>query len=283
MNHKIGERLAASVEFLTQWDSTPPEIGVVLGSGLGDAIPGIETMKCLPFADIPGFYSSSVRGHKSEMRCTLLQGMDKKKRVTRKVAFLRGRTHAYEGHGAQEVVHAVRSLVKWGTPLIVLTNAAGCLNPRWKPGSLMVINDHLNLTALNPLVGELPLEWGERFLDCSRIYDARCRRVISRKAKELKQKIHGGVYAGVLGPSYETPAEVKMLKKCGAHAVGMSTVLEALAAKHLGARVVGMSCLTNYAAGIKAGTLNHSDVLVTGRKAAEAFASLLLASILSFD
>lgn len=274
-------RVEKSSAFLRSWSSEPaPEICIVLGSGLGNAIPGLEAMSCLKFSDIPGFNTSEVVGHASELRVGSIEATTKITGASnsRKIAFLRGRNHAYEGYTAGDVAHNVRALIAWGVKGIILTNAAGCLERSWTLGEFMLIEDHINLSGLNPLAGPYGNGFGPRFCDMTRCYDPAWNLEFESRAKALGIPLHRGVYAGVLGPSYETPAEIHMLKKWGAHAVGMSTVLEAIAAHHLGARVVGLSCLTNYGAGLLGPDtrLDHADVVHMGASVAKTMSELVL-------
>lgn len=278
-------RVRESVDALKAWlgNAPAPEMVVVLGSGLADAVEGLDQMPCLRFEDIPGFKSTHVQGHRSELRagtveCTLPNGQT----ASRVVAFLRGRNHAYEGFDAGEVAHNVRALVTLGAKGVLLTNAAGCLDTRWPVGSLMVVSDHINFTGLNPLAYPYGAGFEPRFVDMSRCYDAQWQHDLKSLAGAHGLTMNEGIYFGVLGPTYETPAEIRMMKTLGAQAVGMSTVLEAIAAKQLGARVGAISCLTNHGAGLlPEATLNHADVLHVGKASAQGLAKLLLASAVS--
>lgn len=278
-------RVRESVAFLDAWNTghPRPEIVVVLGSGLSDALPGLEAMRVLPFSQVPGFKTTAVQGHRSEIRvgrveATLPDGT----RAAREIAFLRGRNHAYEGFDPGEVAHNVRTFVSWGTKGVILTNAAGCLRTEWPVGSLMLIEDHINATGLNPLCYPYGEGFEPRFVDMSRCYDPAWRAHVARLAAAQGLALHAGTYFGVLGPTYETPAEIRMMRTLGAQAVGMSTVLEAIGARQLGARVAGLSCLTNHGAGLLPEVvLDHADVLEVGRRAASAMARLLLAACVS--
>ena len=247
---------------------------VVLGSGLADALPGLENLEKLTFAEIPGFKPTAVQGHVSEIRFGHIQGAP--------VVFLRGRNHAYEGFSPAEVVHNVRTMASLGIPHLLMTNAAGCLVESWPVGSLMIVKDHINLTGLNPLAGhEVEKFCKPRFLDMTNCYDPGLRKIFRNAAASLGVSTLEGVYLGVLGPSYETPAEVRMMGQLGAHAVGMSTVLESLAAHHLGMKVGVISCLTNLGAGLGASqSLSHDEVLQVGKQSAADLAKVLLESLL---
>lgn len=277
MDTTYKNRVDASAKFLTRhFTESVPEICIVLGSGLGNAIPGIDSMTCLKYSDIPGFKCSEVLGHASELRVGEIKIPNSSS--SRKIAFLRGRNHAYEGFTAGDVVHNVRSMIAWGVKGIILTNAAGCLETSWQLGDFMLIDDHINLSGLNPLSGSPGNGFGQRFCDMTRCYDPEWNQQFLNRAKQTGAQLHRGVYAGVLGPSYETPAEIRMLKTLGAHAVGMSTVLEAIAARQMGAKVIGLSCMTNYGAGLLGPNtrLDHSDVVSMGASVAKTMSDLVL-------
>lgn len=277
--------VVASVEHLEAWNAgrPKPEIVVVLGSGLADAIEGLDAMRGLRFDEIPGFRATHVQGHRSELRMGQVESrLPDGTSATREVAFLRGRNHAYEGFDPAEVTHNIRTLVRWGVKGVILTNASGCLEVGWPVGSLMLVADHINATGLNPLASPHGDGFGPRFVDMSRCYDASWRAHVKALARAQGVTLHEGTYYGVLGPSYETPAEIRMMKTLGAHAVGMSTVLEAIAARQLGARVACLSCLTNHGAGLLPEVvLDHADVLDVGKRAASSMAKLLLAAVVS--
>jgi purine-nucleoside phosphorylase len=238
-----------------------PQVGIVLGSGLGQFTDGLEIVARASYADIPGMPVSAVPGHAGELIYALVGGQP--------WAILRGRVHLYEGRATKEVTAGVRLLSALGCQTVVLTNAAGTLNPAHPPGTWMQLSDHLNLTGTTPLLG------GPNFADMSAVYDPALRAEFQALATGSGMTLHEGVYAGLLGPQYETPAEIRMLRVLGADAVGMSTVLEAIQARALGMRVVGFSCLTNWAAGMQPGELSHSEVLETGTQAAAVLCQLL--------
>lgn len=241
---------------------------VVLGSGLGGLVEALEVEARLAFREIPGVPESRVAGHVGEVVTGRLGSA--------RLALVCGRVHLYEGHDARAVTATVRWLAAAGVKRLVLTNAAGAVNPAMQPGTWMMIADQLNLT------GTSPLEGGASFADMGGIYAAGWRDRFRRHAARRGLTLHEGVYAGVRGPQYETPAEVRMLRVLGADAVGMSTVLEAIAARAGGMEVAGFSCLTNWAAGVGAGPLDHREVLATGRAAAAGIAGLL-AGVLGGD
>lgn len=235
-------------------------VGLVLGSGLGSLVERVEVDRKVSFSDA-GLPASKVPGHEGEFVFGRLGGVE--------VLVMRGRVHLYEGHDAQAVTSGVRWMQAQGVKEIILTNAAGSLAPESPPGTWMVIDDHLNLT------GASPLEGGPNFVDMSEVYDPVWRGEIDKAAEELGVRLAHGVYAGLRGPQYETPAEVRMLGRLGADAVGMSTVLEAMQAKALGMQVLGLSCLTNFAAGLPGALLDHGDVMETGKRAAQAMIDVI--------
>lgn len=238
-----------------------PSVGLVLGSGLGSFTEQIDVHFTIPYADLPGMPVSTVAGHAGQLLgATVGQST---------WALLKGRVHLYEGRPAADVTAGIRLLKSLGCHTVILTNAAGTLHPQHPPGSWMQITDHLNLTGTSPLLG------GANFVDMTEIYDRSLVASFERIASELSLPLHQGVYAGLLGPQYETPAEIRMLRVMGADAVGMSTVLEAIQARALGMCVAGFSCLTNWAAGMNAGPLQHTEVLETGLKSSEQLCSLL--------
>jgi len=232
--------------------TTRPAIALVLGSGLGALADELNDSVSMPYADIPGMGSSSVQGHAGRLVAGRFEGVD--------VVAMQGRLHPYEGHSLEVVVLGVRLMLSLGAGTLIVTNAAGGLDSEVPAGSLMLIDDHINLSGRNCLVGPNDDALGPRFPDMSSAYDVALGVLCLKTARELGVKLARGVYAGVLGPSYETPAEVRMLQRLGAHAVGMSTVQEVIAARHMGARVLGLSCITNAAAGLSTEPLKHSDV-----------------------
>lgn len=235
-------------------------LGIVLGSGLGRLAERIVVEEEIGFADA-GLPCSTVAGHAGRFVAGRLGG--------REVIAMCGRVHLYEGHDARAVAAGVRWLHGRGVCQLILTNAAGTLNAAHPPGGWMMLADHLNLT------GTSPLEGGPNFIDMSEVYDGELRRSFRALAVERDMVLHEGVYAGLRGPQYETPAEILMLRTLGADAVGMSTVLEAIQARALGMKVTGFSCLTNWAAGMSPGVLDHAEVLGTGLTAADAMLDLL--------
>ena len=251
-------------------DDVVAEVGVVLGSGLGPVADRIlaDGGIAVPYGAIPHFPTSSVEGHKGQLVFGRVEGTP--------VLLMQGRVHRYEGWSPAQVAFPTRVLMALGARTLLLTNAAGGLGDGMQPGDLMLISDHINLTGNNPLVGANDEAMGPRFPDMSDTYSARLRELAHRFGQELGIRLREGVYAGMLGPSYETPAEVRMVKILGAEAVGMSTVYEAIAAAHQGAQVLGISCITNLAAGISAHALSHDEVKETAQRVEADFSRLVL-------
>lgn len=245
-----------------------PEIGLILGSGLGVLGDDLEDATTLSYADIPHFPVSTVEGHAGELVIGKLQG--------RAVALMRGRFHMYEGYEPERTALPVRVMKALGVTKLLVTNAAGGVNLGYKPGNLMLISDHLNLTGRNPLVGHNDNALGVRFPDMSEAYSRRLRQVAHETAASLGFSVQEGVYAGLLGPNYETPAEIRMLRTIGADAVGMSTVSEVIVARHSGIEVLGISCISNMAAGILDQPLSHEEVMETTEQVKSQFISLVL-------
>lgn len=251
-----------------QTNNFNPQIGVILGSGLGDIIEKLDVKYSLSYSDIPGFQKSTVQGHAGKL---VFVEMNSKRYV-----FMQGRYHFYEGHSMQVVTYPIKVMKKIGVEKLVVTNAAGAVNKSFKPADLMIIKDHINLLGTNPLIGANDDSLGTRFPDMSEVYKKDLIELAKKCAKELKIKLQEGVYAACTGPSYETPTEVKMLRTLGADAVGMSTVPEAIVANYCGIKVLGISCLTNYAAGILKQPLSHQEVIDSANSAKEKFQSLLI-------
>jgi purine-nucleoside phosphorylase len=227
-------------------------VGIVLGSGLSPLAEEIRNAVNVPYDFIEGMPRVGVEGHQGSLILGRLAGVE--------VVCLSGRAHLYEGHSPSDVVFGVRLMTALGIGTAILTNAAGGIAPDCGPGTLMLISDHLNLTGRTPLLGPNDSRWGPRFPDMSRAYDAGLRDLAREEAQNLSLSLAEGVYAGLLGPTYETPAEIRMLEVLGASAVGMSTVLETIALRHRGISVLGISCITNHAAGKSEGTLSHDEV-----------------------
>lgn len=238
-------------------------LGLVLGSGLKDFAQQVQHAVAVPFADVPGWPAPQVEGHGGSLVVGTVAGTP--------VACLSGRVHLYEGWRPAEVVRAVRTLARLGVPSFLLTNAAGGIGDDLSAGDLMVLTDHLNLTGSSPLVGPHEPAFGPRFPDQSRVWSPRLRQLLA----SCGPRVRPGVYAGLLGPSYETPAEIRMLQTLGADAVGMSTVHEAIALNAMGAEVAGLSLVTNLAAGISPTPLAHDEVVAAGRQAAATLTALV--------
>ena len=247
------------------WKQFRPQWGLVLGSGLGGFSERMNVDAIVPYSEIEGLPQSRVAGHAGEFVFGKLGDTP--------IVAARGRVHLYEGRTAAEVTANIRWMAERGIRRLVLTNAAGTCNAQFAPGSWMMLGDHLNLTGTSPLLG------GANFFDMSEVYSKHLRAHFSKAAKSRGMTLHEGVYAGLLGPQYETPAEVRMLQRIGADAVGMSTVLEAIQARALGLEVAGFSCLTNWAAGLNDAPLAHAEVMETGAHAASALADLLTQAI----
>jgi purine-nucleoside phosphorylase len=243
-----------------------PVAGIVLGSGLGGLAKRVVRAARIPYTDIPGFAPSTVHGHAGELLIGELAG--------RPVVLQAGRFHLYEGHDAATAAFPVRVMHALGARTLIVSNAAGGIRRSFRPGDLMVIADHLNLMFQNPLIGRV-VSGDERFPDMSDPYDPALRQLLHEVARGLGQSLVEGVYAGLLGPTYETPSEVRMLERMGADATGMSTVPEVIVARAMGMRVAGVSCITNPAAGISPTPLNHAEVLETSARVASQFEALI--------
>lgn len=260
--------LKHAAAFLQLRFGNPPEVAIVLGSGLGEFIDSIPNRDSCSYVDIPHFPGSSVIGHSGLMT---LAETDR----TRFCA-MQGRVHFYEGFSQQRIVFGVRTLALWGVRDFLITNAAGAISRNLKPGNLMLISDHINLLGDNPLVGPNLEKLGERFPDMTQAYDPELRESISLAGRKVGIPLAQGVYVAVKGPSYETPAEIRMLATLGADAVGMSTVPEVIALHHVGRRVAGLSCITNMAAGILDKKLVHEEVLEVTQQIKHHFGQLMM-------
>lgn len=261
------EKINESVSFIKTKVKSEIEIGLILGSGLGEMANSINDPITIPYKDIPHFPVSRVPGHAGQLVIGSLEGKN--------VLCMQGRVHFYEGWSMDKIVFPVQVMKMLGIETIILTNAAGCVNKEWKPGDLMIINDHIKLIAENPLRGVNCDELGPRFFDMSHAYNPELINLAEKKALELGINIRKGVYQFFAGPNFETPAEVRFARFCGADAVGMSTVPETIAAAHCGLKVLGISCMTNMAAGILKQGLNHQEVLETGKMVRKDFSALI--------
>lgn len=263
--------MAEAADFVRFRCSIMPAVGVVLGSGLGTFADSLERAVRIPYGEIPGFPVSTAVGHRGELIIGELSGTP--------MAVMAGRFHLYEGYTAQQVVSGIRLFHALGIRRVVLTNAAGGINPDYSAGALVLISDHINLQGANPLTGVNDDGLGPRFPDMTEAYSLRLREIAERTASALGLDIGKGVYAALLGPSYETPAEIRYLRMIGADLVGMSTAAEAIAANHLGMEVLGISCVTNLAAGLSGQRVEHQEVLAIGRQMASTLRELLAAIV----
>ena len=267
----MSNKINAAAEYIADRAGGRLDLAIVLGSGLGDSTGFMDVRERIPYADIPGFCRPTTAGHAGELLTGSAAGLC--------IAAMRGRFHLYEGHELSDVVLPVRALIRAGAGTVLLTNAAGGINTGFAPGDLMLISDHINLTGRNPLIGANDDSLGPRFPDMTSVYDPALRRGAQEAAQRLGISLREGVYAWLTGPSYETPAEIRALRALGADAVGMSTVPEAIAARHMGARVLGVSCITNMASGVTGRPLSHAEVTEVGRRAAADFLRLIRAVI----
>lgn len=263
----VNQRVAEAAAAIRESTSTEPRVAMVLGSGLGALAAEVEDPVVVPYTDIPHFPASTAPGHAGRLVLGGVEGTP--------VAIMAGRVHLYEGYTADEVAFPIRVLHHLGAKLLIITNAAGGINPEFHPGTLMLIEDHINLTGHNPLVGPNHLELGPRFPDMSSAYSPRLRQIAMAAGETVGEDLSSGVYLGLQGPSYETPAEIRMFRLMGADAVGMSTVIEVIAARHAGLEVLGISCITNMAAGMLPVTLTEREVLDTAERVSRQFKALL--------
>ena len=246
-----------------------PRIGLVLGSGLGGFADDLREATRIPYAQIPFFPRSTAIGHAGQMVIGMAGGVA--------VAVMQGRVHLYEGYSAEQVAFPTRVLGRMGIRVLILTNAAGGINLKYQQGALVVLSDHINLQGQNPLVGENDDRFGPRYPDMTHAYSRPYRELALEEARRLQLDVSEGVYAALLGPSYETPAEIRYLRAIGADLVGMSTVADVIAARHSGMQVLAISCVTNMAAGILDKPINHEEVLETGERVKGAFVALVKA------
>ena len=268
------EKLGKAAQYIQSIKATKPKVGIVLGSGLGAFVEQIENKTIIPYNDIPFFKKTTVEGHEGRLILGKVNGIE--------IVVLQGRLHAYEGLPMEEVVFPVRLLSILGISSLILTNAAGGVNLNYRPGDLVLIRDHINLMGRNPLVGPNNNQMGPRFPDMTHTYNPKLCEILLNVSKSLGYEMKEGVYAGVLGPTYETPSEIKMIRILGGDMVGMSTVPEAIAANHLGLKVCGISCITNMGAGILNQTLKHEDIKDEALKVMADFTAILNKSIENF-
>ncbi len=264
-------KIVEASEYVLSKIPKKPKVGIVLGSGLGIYVDQIQNKTIIPYQEIPHFKRTTVEGHEGRLIVGEVHGVT--------VAALQGRFHAYEGHPMEEIVLPVRMLAAMGIEILFLTNASGGIKENFHPGDLVAIEDHINLSGRNPLVGPNMAELGPRFPDMTEAYDRELINLMKSVAQNHHVEIKTGVYCSVLGPTYETPAEIRMIRVLGGDLVGMSTVPEVIAANHLGLKVAGVACITNYAAGIKLEKLSHADVKKVAEKAMVGFATILTETI----
>lgn len=257
-----------TLDYINEYtDNFEPEIGIVLGSGLGD----LADKYCdiaIPYSNIPHFAKSTVQGHKGQLVFADING--------RKVVMMQGRNHFYEGHSMSDVTYPIKVMKKLGVKTLILTNAAGAVNKSFRPADLMVITDHINFMGANPLIGRNDENFGVRFPDMSEVYSKNLIKIVDAAGRLLKLDLKHGVYMATTGPSYETPAEIKMARFMGADAIGMSTVPEAIVANYCGIEVIGISCISNYATGVSTKKLSHEEVIETTDKVKAKFKELVL-------
>ncbi|UKS30671.1 purine-nucleoside phosphorylase [Paenibacillus sp. HWE-109] len=265
------QKIQEAAAFISKETNIKPQIGLILGSGLGVLADLIEQPIVVDYSRIPHFPVSTVEGHAGELVVGTIQG--------KSVLIMKGRFHAYEGYGAETVSFPVRVMKELGIETLIVTNAAGGINESYQVGDLMVISDHLNLTYRNPLIGPNDNALGVRFPDMSEAYSKRLRKLAHDVAASQDFKLQEGVYVGLLGPNYETPAEIRMFRTLGGDSVGMSTVPEVIVARHAGIEVLGFSCISNMASGILDQPLSHAEVMETTEKVKPKFLKLVLGII----
>ena len=259
----------SAAQFLLSKAAFRPRIAIILGSGLGGLADELTDATRIPYSDIPSFPRSTAVGHAGQMVIGKAGNVP--------VAAMQGRAHLYEGYSPAEVTFPIRVFARMGIRALILTNAAGGINLEYKQGALVIISDHINLQGQNPLVGKNDDRFGPRYPDMTRAYCPTYRKMALEEATQQHLGVYEGVYAALLGPSYETPAEIRYLRAVGADLVGMSTVAEVIAARHMGLNVLAISCVTNMAAGILDKAINHEEVLATGERVKGAFTALIKA------
>lgn len=270
----LKQKLEKTVSFIHSVKKSTPRVGVILGSGLGDFVEKMENKTIIPYSEIPYFKKVTVQGHDGKLILGTVRGVE--------VVALQGRFHLYEGHEMDEVVYPVRVLARLGIEILIVTNAAGGINLSYRPGDLVILNDQINFTGRNPLIGPNDDTAGPRFPDMSRAFNPELTSILSETGRELNIRTPQGVYVGVLGPTYETPAEIRMFRILGGDVVGMSTVPEVIIANHIGLKVCGVSCVTNMGSGIIDQKLDHADIKDEALKVMDNFTSLLNNSIEKF-
>lgn len=265
------DQVQQTAAWLRERYTSPPDVAIVLGSGLGDFATALQDAVACAYSDVPNWPASAVVGHAGRLVVGTLAG--------KRVAALSGRVHYYEGHDLRTVTFAIRALGVFGVRTLVLTNAAGGINLGFDPGTLMLIDDHINLLGSNPLIGPNDERFGPRFPDMTEVYSRRLRDAALEAAGAAGVRLARGIYVALHGPSYETPAEIRFLRGIGADAVGMSTVPEAIVARHMGMEVLGISCITNPAAGVLPRPLVHDEVMEVATRVRGEFSSLLEAIV----
>jgi purine-nucleoside phosphorylase len=270
-NSTLFDQASAAAAYIRARASIAPRIGIVLGSGLGAFAEKVEEATAIPFSDIPHFPQSTVPGHSGRLVIGKLDGVP--------VAVMQGRVHAYEGYTSEQVTFPIRVLGQLGVKTLVVTNAAGGIRLDMKQGDLVLLSDHINFTGRNPIIGHNDERFGPRFFDMSTAYSKHLRQLAAATAEREGFSLAEGVYLCVLGPSFETPAEIRAFCAMGADLVGMSTVQEVIVARQMGIEVLGISCVTNMAAGIQPEPLSHEEVMETGRRVATRFTQLLTALV----
>jgi purine-nucleoside phosphorylase len=268
------EKIDEAVRYIRGRSTLQPEVGVILGSGLGDVVDAVEIETAIPYAEIPGAKASTVLGHQGRMIFGRANG--------RRVVVMQGRVHFYEGYEMSEVMFLSRVIGRLGIRQLIVTNAAGGVNTSYVAGDLMLISDHINLMGQNPLRGANVEGLGVRFPDMSEAYPESLRAIAREVAKEIGLDVKEGVYLALSGPTYETPAEIRAFRIIGADAVGMSTVPEVIAMSHMGIPVLGISCITNMAAGILKQKLTHQEVMDTTARVQAEFTALVLGCLQRF-
>ena len=261
------ERAEHATRIIRSRITVEPRIALVLGSGLGGFADDFEESVAIPYEDIPGFVRSTAQGHAGRLVVGKVDNVP--------VLAMQGRVHYYEGYSLEEVTFPVRTFNLLGIKTLILTNASGGINVELTQGALMVISDHLNLMGVNPLRGPNDERFGPRFPDMTSVYSKELQELVVEEAKAISVEVRRGIYGALSGPSYETPAEIHLLRTLGADAVGMSTVPEAIVARHMGMEVLGISCITNMAAGISDEPINHEEVIATGDRVRATFTELL--------
>ena len=261
------DKVQETADWLRNRHGGAPDVAIVLGSGLGEFTTALQQAVVCAYSDIPHWPASAVVGHAGQVVVGTMAG--------KRVAALSGRVHYYEGHDLRTVTFAIRALAALGVRTVILTNAAGGINVDFKPGTLMLIEDHINLLGTNPLIGPNDDRFGPRFPDMSEVYSRRLRDLATEAAAAAGIRLPRGVYIAVHGPSYETPAEIRAFRTLGADAVGMSTVPEAIVARHMGLEVLGISCISNAAAGVLPQPLVHDEVMAVARQVRGEFSALL--------